>query len=118
LEEAKSVLEVIEGQPVPSERPGRLRRLQAFADKAKEDEVTTEEFLEAKEALLARGLEEGKVCYSLIFGYLNFCEHLHVCCYAYFGIFQFSMVLAYLCRVEHRSLQLTHYLAMGFAGIA
>lgn len=55
---------------MPSERPGRLRRLQGFADKAKEEEVTIEESLEAKEALLARGLEEGKVCYSLIFAYL------------------------------------------------
>uniref|UniRef100_A0ACD5XLI2 Uncharacterized protein n=1 Tax=Avena sativa TaxID=4498 RepID=A0ACD5XLI2_AVESA len=67
LEEAKSVLEVIEGQPVPSERPGRLRRLQAFADKAKEEEVTTEDSLEAKEALLARGLEEGKELLRLLF---------------------------------------------------
>lgn len=67
LEEAKSVLEIIEGQPVPSERPGRLRRLQAFADKAKEEEVTTEESLEAKEALLARGLEEGKELLRLLF---------------------------------------------------
>ena len=66
MEEAKSILEIVEGQPVPSERPGRLRRLQGFADKAKEEEVTIEESLEAKQALLARGLEEGKVCYSLV----------------------------------------------------
>jgi nuclear cap-binding protein subunit 1 len=90
LEEAKSVLEVIEGQSVPSERPGRLRRLQGFADKAKEEEVTTEESLEAKEALLARGLEEGKVCYSLIFVYLIFVSPLHVCGYAYFAILSVS----------------------------
>ncbi|XP_048570769.1 nuclear cap-binding protein subunit 1 isoform X2 [Triticum urartu] len=67
LEEAKSILEIVEGQPVPSERPGRLRRLQGFADKAKEEEVTIEESLEAKQALLARGLEEGKELLRLLF---------------------------------------------------
>lgn len=67
LEEAKSILEIVEGQPVSSERPGRLRRLQGFADKAKEEEVTIEESLEAKQALLARGLEEGKELLRLLF---------------------------------------------------
>ncbi|KAL5209716.1 hypothetical protein ABZP36_005339 [Zizania latifolia] len=67
LEEVKSVIEIVDGQPVPSERPGRLRRLQAYADKAKEEEVTTEESLEAKEALLARGLEESKELLRLLF---------------------------------------------------
>ncbi|VAH90802.1 unnamed protein product [Triticum turgidum subsp. durum] len=67
LEEAKSILEIVEGQPVPSERPGRLRRLQGFADKAKEEEVTIEESLEAKQALLALGLEEGKELLRLLF---------------------------------------------------
>lgn len=66
LEDAKSILEIVEGQPVPSEKPGRLRRLQGYADKAKESEVTTEESLEAKEALLARGLDESKVHYLLL----------------------------------------------------
>jgi nuclear cap-binding protein subunit 1 len=67
LEEAKSIIEIVDGQPVPSENPGRLRRLQARADKAKEGEVTTEESLEAKEALLARGLEESKELLRLLF---------------------------------------------------
>jgi hypothetical protein len=67
LEEAKSVLEIVEGQPAPAERPGRLRRLQAYADKAKKEEVTTEESLEAKGALLARALEESKVLICFYF---------------------------------------------------
>lgn len=67
LEEAKSILEIVEGQPVPSEKPVRLRRLQGYADKAKEAEVTTEESLEAKEALLARGLDESKDLLRLLF---------------------------------------------------
>jgi len=67
LEEAKSVLEIVEGQPAPAERPGRLRRLQVHADKAKEEEVTTEESLEAKGALLARALEESKELLKLLF---------------------------------------------------
>ncbi|KAL5219694.1 hypothetical protein ABZP36_020378 [Zizania latifolia] len=67
LEEVKSVIEIVDGQPVPSERPGRLRRLQAYADKAKEEVVTTEESLEAKEALLSRGLEESKELLRLLF---------------------------------------------------
>ncbi|CAL4914371.1 unnamed protein product [Urochloa decumbens] len=66
LEEAKSALE-IEGQPAPAERPGRLRRLQAYADKAKQEEVATEESLEAKAALLARALEESKELLKLLF---------------------------------------------------
>jgi len=67
LEEAKSVLEIVEGQPAPAERPGRLRRLQVHADKAKTEEVTMEESLEAKGALLARALEESKELLKLLF---------------------------------------------------
>nr|CAB3495958.1 unnamed protein product [Digitaria exilis] len=67
LEEAKSVLEIVEGQPTPAERPGRLRRLQVYADKAKHEEVTTEESLEAKGALLSRALEESKTLLKLLF---------------------------------------------------
>ncbi|OEL27879.1 Nuclear cap-binding protein subunit 1 [Dichanthelium oligosanthes] len=67
LEEAQSVLEIVEGQPAPAEKPGRLRRLQAYADKAKHEEVTMEESLEAKGALLARALEESKDLLKLLF---------------------------------------------------
>ncbi|GJN31443.1 hypothetical protein PR202_gb19843 [Eleusine coracana subsp. coracana] len=67
LEEAKSVLEIVEGQPAPAERPGRLRRLQVHADKAKHEEITTEESLEAKGALLVRALEESKELLKLLF---------------------------------------------------
>ena len=85
LEEAKSVLAIAEGQPAPAERPGRLRRLQVYADKAKQEEITTEESLEAKGALLARGLEESKVHYVLLllslllFDFLLcVCTHVHI----------------------------------------
>uniref|UniRef100_A0A0D9VTY5 Nuclear cap-binding protein subunit 1 n=1 Tax=Leersia perrieri TaxID=77586 RepID=A0A0D9VTY5_9ORYZ len=67
LEEAKSIIEIVDGQSVPSENPGRLRRLQVRADKTKEEEVNIEESLEAKEALLARGLEESKELLRLLF---------------------------------------------------
>ncbi|KAL6902082.1 hypothetical protein ACP4OV_004958 [Aristida adscensionis] len=66
LEEAKSSLEIVEGQPAPAERPGRLRRLQLHADKAKQEEIATEDSLEAKGALLARGLEESKELLKLL----------------------------------------------------
>ena len=80
LEEAKSVLEIVEGQPAPAERPGRLRRLQVHADKAKEEEVTTEESLEAKGALLARALEESKVHYLLLFLLFHFFLYASIMC--------------------------------------
>lgn len=85
LEEAKSVLEIVEGQPAPAERPGRLRRLQAYADKAKQEEVSMEESLEAKGALLARALEESKVHYAFIViltvSFLSLC--IHPCAFFY-----------------------------------
>lgn len=60
-EAAETRLEVVDGQPVQAEKPGRLKRLKGYAEKAKEDEVALRESLEAKEALLARALEENKV---------------------------------------------------------
>lgn len=64
FEAAEARLEVVDGQPVQAEKPGRLKRLKGYAEKAKEEEVSVRESLEAKEALFARALEENKVCLS------------------------------------------------------
>ncbi|CAA6654249.1 unnamed protein product [Spirodela intermedia] len=74
LDVAESKLEVVNGEPVQAEKPGRLKRLKAYAEKAREQSVSARESLEAKEALLARALEENKVLfYSL---YKNFASVL------------------------------------------
>lgn len=61
LESAEAKLEVVDGQPVHAENSGRLKRLKGYATKAKEEEISLRESLEAKEALLARAFEENKV---------------------------------------------------------
>uniref|UniRef100_A0A804J218 ABH1 n=1 Tax=Musa acuminata subsp. malaccensis TaxID=214687 RepID=A0A804J218_MUSAM len=60
FEAAETRLEVVDGQPVQAEKPGRLKRLKGYAEKAKDDEIAAREALEAKDALLARALEENK----------------------------------------------------------
>lgn len=60
-ENAELKLEIVDGQPVQAEKPGRLKRLKGYADRAKHEETSIRESLEAKEALLARALEENKV---------------------------------------------------------
>ncbi|URE04463.1 MIF4G like [Musa troglodytarum] len=60
FEAAETRLEVVDGQPVQAEKPGRLKRLKGYAEKAKDDEIAVREALEAKDALLARALEENK----------------------------------------------------------
>ncbi|CAD6203621.1 unnamed protein product [Miscanthus lutarioriparius] len=67
LEEAKSVLEIVEGQPAPVERPGRIRRLELRVKNAEDEERTIEESLEVKGAFLARALEESKDLLKLLF---------------------------------------------------
>lgn len=67
LEEAKSVLEIVEGQPAPAERPGRIRRLESHVKNAEDEERTLEESLEAKGVLLARAHEESKDLLKLLF---------------------------------------------------
>nr|ACN43588.1 nuclear cap-binding protein [Solanum tuberosum] len=58
LESAESKLSVIDGEPVLGENPVRIKRLKSYAEKAKEEEVSVRESLEAKEALLARAVDE------------------------------------------------------------
>ncbi|XP_031485671.1 nuclear cap-binding protein subunit 1 [Nymphaea colorata] len=60
LESAESRLEVVNGEPVQAETPGRLKRLKLYADKAKEEEVAVQESLEAKQALFARAYLENE----------------------------------------------------------
>lgn len=63
LESAESKLSMIDGEPVLGENPVRIKRLKSYAEKAKEEEVSARESLEAKEALLARAVDEIEVFY-------------------------------------------------------
>ncbi|PHT69513.1 Nuclear cap-binding protein subunit 1 [Capsicum annuum] len=58
LESAESKLSIVDGEPVLGENPVRIKRLTSYAEKAKEEEVSIRESLEAKEALLARAVDE------------------------------------------------------------
>ncbi|KAM3286902.1 nuclear cap-binding protein subunit 1 [Capsicum chacoense] len=58
LEFAESKLSIVDGEPVLGENPVRIKRLTSYAEKAKEEEVSIRESLEAKEALLARAVDE------------------------------------------------------------
>ena len=73
---AESKLSLMDGEPVLGENPMRLKRLKSYAEKAKEEEVSVRESLEAKEALLARALEEFEVllikCSNTFFSHLSF----------------------------------------------
>ena len=61
LNAAESKLALVDGEPVMGENPVRLKRLKSYAEKAKEQEESIRDSLEAKEALLARALEENEV---------------------------------------------------------
>ncbi|PIN12221.1 Nuclear cap-binding complex, subunit NCBP1/CBP80 [Handroanthus impetiginosus] len=60
LEDAQSklTLTLVDGEPVLAENSAKMRRLKSNAEKAKGEEVSTRESLEAKEALLARAVDE------------------------------------------------------------
>ena len=66
LEAAESKLTLVDGEPVLGENPVRLKRLKSSAERAKEEEASVRESLEAKEALLARALNENEVFESKI----------------------------------------------------
>ncbi|XP_038992941.1 nuclear cap-binding protein subunit 1-like isoform X2 [Hibiscus syriacus] len=78
LEAAESKLSLVEGEPVLGENPAKLKHLKSVAEKAKEEEESMHDSLEAKEALLARALDENEVLFLSL--YKNFCtvlmEHL------------------------------------------
>lgn len=67
LEAAESKLSLVEGEPVLSENPAKMKRLKSTVEKTGEAELSLRESLEAKEALLNRALSETEVLYiSLI----------------------------------------------------
>lgn len=70
LDSAESKLTLVDGEPVLGENPARLNRLKLHAEKAKEEELSVRESLEAKEALLARALDENKALFLSL--YKNF----------------------------------------------
>ncbi|EOY32789.1 ARM repeat superfamily protein isoform 3 [Theobroma cacao] len=70
LEAAESKLTLVEGEPVLGENPARLKSLKTQAEKAKEEEVSIHDSLQAKEALLARALDENEVLFLSL--YKNF----------------------------------------------
>lgn len=70
LEEAESKLTLMDGEPVLGENPVRMKRLKSNADKAKEEELSACESLEAKEALLCRAIVENEVLFLSL--YKNF----------------------------------------------
>ncbi|XVE78946.1 hypothetical protein DITRI_Ditri14bG0018900 [Diplodiscus trichospermus] len=70
LEAAESKLTLVEGEPVLGDNPARLKRLKIQAEKTKEEEVSICDSLEAKEALLARALDENEVLFVSL--YKNF----------------------------------------------
>ncbi|KAK9273716.1 hypothetical protein L1049_018526 [Liquidambar formosana] len=71
LEAAESKLTLVDGEPVVGENPLRLKRLKSYAEKAKEGEVSLRDSLEAKEALLARALDENEALFLSLYKKLS-----------------------------------------------
>lgn len=67
LDAAESKLTLVDGEPVLGDNPVRLNRLKSHAEKAKEEVVSLQESLEAKEALLARAIEENEALFLLLY---------------------------------------------------
>ncbi|KAG9143898.1 hypothetical protein Leryth_016096 [Lithospermum erythrorhizon] len=67
LEAAESKLSLMDGEPVVGENPMKMKRLRTSAEKAKEEEASTRESLEAKEALLARAINENEVLFLALY---------------------------------------------------
>lgn len=61
LDAAESKLTLVDGEPVLGDNPVRLNRLKLRAEESKKEVVSLQESLEAKEALLARAIEENEV---------------------------------------------------------
>ncbi|CAM8952918.1 unnamed protein product [Rhodiola kirilowii] len=64
---AESKLTLVDGEPVLGENPGRMKRLKSYAEKAKEEEVSLRDSLEAKTALLARALDENEALFTSLY---------------------------------------------------
>lgn len=69
LEAAEAKLSLVNGEPVLGENPLRMKRLKSHAEKTKEEEISVRDSLEAKEALLARAIDEIEVYVHLVFLY-------------------------------------------------
>lgn len=67
LEAAEVKLSLVNGEPVLGENPMRMKRLKSHAEKTKEEEISVSDSLEAKEALLARAIDEIEVYIHLVF---------------------------------------------------
>lgn len=67
VDAAESTLTLVDGEPVLGENPVRLNRLKSRAEKAKEELVSLQESLEAKEALLARATDENEALFVLLY---------------------------------------------------
>ncbi|KAK7395978.1 hypothetical protein VNO78_16633 [Psophocarpus tetragonolobus] len=67
LEAAESKLTLVDGEPVLGDNPVRLNRLKSHAEKTKEEVVSLQESLEAKEALLVRAIEENEALFLLLY---------------------------------------------------
>ncbi|KAK4484935.1 hypothetical protein RD792_007540 [Penstemon davidsonii] len=69
----KHTLALVDGEPVLAENP-KIKRLKLNAEKKKEEEVSTRESLEAKEALFVRATDEIETLF--IFLFKSFCKVL------------------------------------------
>lgn len=67
VDAAESKLALVDGEPVIGENPARLNRLKLRAEKAKDEVVSIQESVEAKEALLARATDENEALFLLLF---------------------------------------------------
>ncbi|KAI3975642.1 hypothetical protein MKX01_023068 [Papaver californicum] len=67
LEVAETKITLRDGEPVQGEAPVRMKRLTSIAEKANEELVSARDSLEAKEALLARALEENEALFISLY---------------------------------------------------
>ncbi|CAI0546787.1 unnamed protein product [Linum tenue] len=70
LDAAESKLTLMNGEPVMGDNPVKMKRLKSHADKAKEEEESVRDSLDAKEALLARATVENEELFLAL--YKNF----------------------------------------------
>ncbi|XP_027061406.1 nuclear cap-binding protein subunit 1 isoform X1 [Coffea arabica] len=67
LETAESNLTLMDGEPVIGENPVRMKRLKSNAERAKDEEISVHDSLDAKEALLARAIEENEALFLSLY---------------------------------------------------
>ncbi|KAK9733491.1 hypothetical protein RND81_04G071200 [Saponaria officinalis] len=67
FDKAESNLTLMNGEPIVGDNPIKLKRLKSVLEKAKEEEVTVRESLEAKEALLVRAISENEALFLSLY---------------------------------------------------